>query len=292
MQIEEFYIDRPKSARLFVRQWLPDSDVCAIVIMVHGLGEHSGCYEQWAGRFVDQSVGFIAFDLRGHGRSSGKRGCATLDNMNDDLKFILKRIHKKYPGVPVFLYGHSMGGHIVLNYAIQKGVKVQGIIASSPWLRLVHPPPSWLIGLAASVGVHIFPSLTVKTGIKAEHLTHNGTGTRSTKTDPLMHKKISIKLFTDLWINSNVIMRNKHRLNVPLLLMHGKADQLTSYRASKSFAHNAGKYTEYKQWKGMGHDLLNDTNQEAVFQYALKWILRQVKNHGAVQNSSKMYRVA
>jgi alpha-beta hydrolase superfamily lysophospholipase len=291
MQVEKYCWKRPKSVELYGKLWIPDGSVNALVIMVHGIGEHSGCYDEWAERFTLQSVGFLAFDMRGHGHSSGIRGHASINAVKDDLRAIIKSMHKKFPGVPVVLFGHSLGGHIVLSYAIDKNVKVQGVIASSPWLKLVHPPSPLLIRLAGWAS-HIAPRLTVRTGIKSGQLSQNEAGTKSTKTDPLLHKKISIKLFTDLWMNSETILRNRHRLNIPLLLMHGTADPLTSYQASKSFTQNAGEYTSFKQWRGMHHDLLNDTGYEAVFQYVMKWLTKKVIENGTVQNSRKMYRVA
>ncbi len=290
MQVETCRWDVSERVRLFGKMMLPDASMNAIVVAVHGIGEHSGCYNQWGEKFIDQSIGFLSFDLRGHGRSDGKRGHASLKNLENDLKTVIKYTRKRFPKIPVILFGHSMGGQIVLSYAMSKGVKVQGIITSSPWLKLENPPASWLIKLVKIVS-RIMPSFTASTGIKANRLT-SGASTKSTKTDPLMHKKISVKLFTDLLENGENILRNKHRLNVPLLMMYGDADRLSSYRAGKSFAQNAGKYTEFKLWKGMYHDLYNDTGNEAVFQYVMNWISRLIKNDGAVQNTRKMYRVA
>ncbi len=291
MQEEECCWNISTSVRLYGVLWIPDTPMNALILMVHGIGEHSGCYVRWAQKFVDQSIGFLAIDLRGHGRSTGKRGHATMKEMKNDLKMILKDVRKRIPKIPIVLYGHSMGGQVVLSYALDKGAKVQGVIASSPWLQLVKPPAKIMIR-AAKILSRVAPSLTLTSGVKANQLAHDGMETKSTKTDPLMHKRISVKLFTDLLENGEHIMHSKHRLHIPLLLMHGSADQLTSYHASKMLANNAGKYTEYKQWKGMYHDLHNDTNNEAVFQYVMKWITKLVKNNGSIQNHRKLYRVA
>lgn len=204
---------------------------------------------------------------------------------------VLHDVSQKIPAIPVVLYGHSMGGNIVLNYAMGKHVKVQGIIASSPWLELVKPPSRFLVRLA-KIAVHLMPSMTLSTGIKANQLAHEGTAVKSTKTDPLMHKKISVKLFVDLWESGEIILRSKHRVNVPLLLMHGNADKLVSCQASRSFVHNTGEKTKFKQWNGMYHDLHNDAANEAVFQYVLKWISGLDIKNGKVQNNSKIYRIA
>jgi alpha-beta hydrolase superfamily lysophospholipase len=291
MQVEEYFWKLTRGVSLYGKSWTPDNPVRAVIIMIHGIGEHSGCYAQWAEKFVNKSYGFFAFDLRGHGRSSGKRGHASIKDMESDLKWVIKTVRRKYPKIPVILYGHSMGGQIALSYAIDKRVKVQGIVASSPWLRLAHPPSAFIIRLAKQAS-RIFPGVTVSTGIKREELFFEGVVQKSTKTDPLLHKKISLKLFTDLWQNSERILCSKHKLNVSLLLMHGKSDPLTSCQATNTFAQNSGKHTEFKQWNGMYHDLHEDVNNEIVFQYVEKWISRLVKRYGVVPNSDKMYRVA
>ena len=291
MQVKECYWKRPGSVELYGRLWIPDVPMDALVVMVHGVGEHSGCYDDVAEKFTLQSFGFLAFDLRGHGRSSGIRGHASIKVIKEDLQVIIKKMCKKFPDTPIVLFGHSMGGHVVLNYAVDKKIKVQGIISSSPWLKLVKPPMSLLV-MAAKWASPIVPWITVRTGVRGNQLSQGSTKRKSTKTDPLLHKKISIGFFSDLWANSKVILQNKHRLNIPLLLMHGTADTLTSYQASKSFAQNSGEFTTFKQWSDMHHDLLNDEGNEDVFQYVVKWLSKQIVKNGTVQNSRKMYCVA
>jgi len=260
---------------------IPNGAMNALVIMVHGLGEHSGCYDIWAEKFMRQSVGFLTFDLRGHGNSPGIRGHTSVRSIKNDLQTIIKNMHEKYPDIPLVLFGHSMGGQIVLGYALDHHVKIQGVIASSPWLQLVHPPSSLLLRLARWVS-HIVPCLTVRTGIRADQLSPNSAATKSTKKDPLLHKKISVRLFSDLWKNGGMLLRNRQQINMPILLMHGTDDSLTSFQAGKSFAQNAGKSATFKSWDGMRHDLLNNDDSEYVFQYVIKWLTNNIIENGAV----------
>jgi alpha-beta hydrolase superfamily lysophospholipase len=254
----------------------PNASLNALVIVIHGIGEHCGCYDDLAEKFAVRSVGLFAFDLQGHGRSPGRRGHTSIKTIKDDLRFVIEIMRQRFPDLPVVLFGHSLGGHIALSYAIDGNDKVQGVIASSPWLKMINPPSSLLIGLAKWVSP-VLPWITVQTGIKAGQLAQGGVGVKSSKTDPLLHKKISIKLFTDLWANSKTILCNPHRIRIPLLLMHGTADPLTSCDASESFAQNAGEYATFKQWNDMRHNLLNDTGSEEVFQYIMKWLSKLIK---------------
>ena len=288
LKIENCRWKRSKSVELFGKLWIPDSEMSALVVMVHGIGEHSECYDEWAERFIGQSVGFLAFDLRGHGRSSGMRGHASLHAIKDDLQTIIEDMRRKFADIPIVLLGYSMGGSIVLRYAIEKNVMVQGIIASSPWLELAHPPPHLLIWLA-KLASHIVPWLTVHTGIRADQLSQeNNPRRKTTKTDPMLHKKISIKLFTDLWTNSKIICHNKYQPEIPGLLMHGTADTLVSFKAAKSFAKRNKKYIYLKKWKKMRHDLLNDTGSEMIFRYIIHWLSRNIITNGTVQNNRKL----
>ena len=128
----------------------------ALVIMVHGVGEHSGCYIHWAERFTRRSVGFLTFDLRGHGNSSGIRGHASVRSLKNDLHAIIQNMREKFPDIPIVLFGHSMGGQIVLSCALDHHAKIQGVIASSPWLKLVSPPSHLLLWLVRRIS-HIVP---------------------------------------------------------------------------------------------------------------------------------------
>ena len=254
----------------------PNGEMNILVVMVHGIGEHSGCYVHLAQKFVDQSIGFLAYDLRGHGRSTGVRGHATLKDLKDDLNVIIENMREKFPNIPIVLLGHSMGGQIVTSCAIDQNLDVQGFIASSPWLKLANLPSPFFIRLARWAS-RIVPQWTVRTGIKANQLTHSGTITKSTKKDPLLHKKISIKLFSDLYANSQMIIRLKNlRLNTPFLMMHSDSDKLVSFRAVRKFAHKNRRALFLKKWSKKGHDLFHDDEKDMIFRYVMYWLSKYI----------------
>ena len=291
MRVEKYYWKRTSSVELYGKLYIPDGRMSVLVIMVHGIGEHGECYDEWAKRFALQSFGFLMFDMRGHGRSSGIRGHVCIDAVKDDIRVIVSDMQKKFADIPIVLFGYSLGGQIVLSQAIDGNVMIRGVIASSPLLKLVKPPSLLLVRLAKFAS-YIMPWFTVKTGIKAGQLSRDGNSAKSTKTDPLLHKKISVKLFSDLYAGGEIILRNKCRPDIPVLLMHGDADPLVSYEAVKQYAQNAGKTVTFKKWQGMYHDLLNDVGNEVVFYYTVKWLSKYIIEDGTVQNSRKMYRVA
>ncbi|MDR3094628.1 MAG: lysophospholipase, partial [Bacteroidales bacterium] len=192
---------------------------------------------------------------------------ATLIDLKSDLKAVIQKIHDEHPAAQLVLYGHSMGGLTALSYTTENDPSIAGVIASSPWIELLNPPPLLLIKMA-SVAAKIFPSCCVRTGIKAKQLTLNGSG-KSTKTDPLIHKKISIQLFTDMWNESRRIRQNGFRPNVPILLMFGSQDRLISYQTGEQLAKGA---IEYKLWDETGHDLHLEIGNGRALQYIVKWI--------------------
>jgi len=275
MQVEKCCWKRSESVELYGKVFIPDGSMNALVIIVHGIGQHSGCYDEWAEKFALQSIGVLTFDLRGHGRSPGIRGHTSLNIIKDDLRAIIDGARRKFPNVPIVLFGHSMGGLIVLSMAVDKNAGVQGFIASSPWLKLVRPPSTLLIKLAKWAS-HIAPWLTVRTGIRANQLSQDSATARSSKKDPLLHKKISVKLFSDLLAGSEMLLRNKHELNTPLLMMHGTADPLVSFKASKSFARKNKQMITFLTWRKMRHDLLNDTGKEMVFRHIMRWLSKHI----------------
>jgi len=287
MKFEKYHLERAKSVKLFGKLWIPEGQMATLVIMVHGIGEHSGCYDEWAKKFVGQSMGFLALDMRGHGLSTGIRGHASLHDFKDDLRTIVEDMRQKFPDVPIVLLGHSMGGGIVLNYGVEKNMMVQGVIVSSPWLKLANPPWPILVWLAKVLS-HIVPWLTVRTGIMADQLAQDGNTTKSSKTDPLLHKKISVKLFSDMWINGMTILHKKYRPEIPILLMHGTTDSLVSFKAAKSFSKRNRKFIHFKRWIKMPHDLFNDSRNEMIFKYVIFWLSKQIIKNGTVQNHSTL----
>jgi alpha-beta hydrolase superfamily lysophospholipase len=132
----------------------------------------------------------------------------------------------------------------------------------------------------AKWAARITPWLTIRTGVRAKQLSQNDAGTRSTKKDPLLHKRISIKLFLDLYDNGEALLLGKNRLEIPYLLMHGTADTLVSYKASKLFSRRNSlqnrKIITFRKWRKMRHDLLSDTGKEMVFRFIVFWLSHNV----------------
>lgn len=261
---------------LFIRCWRTENDSRKTVLMIHGLGEHSGRYKEWAAWFNREGFNFVSFDLRGHGKSSGKRGYArSLKVLLDDIDLVYSKIRKMFPDTGIILYGHSMGGNLALNHVIDRNKPLDALIVTSPWLKLEHEPHPFLIWLVKYLQ-KVFPRLGVGNGLSGGSMTHDEEKLKEMREDPLYHKKITLRLFYLMYHSGYFALRNVYKINYPFLLMHGTADQVTSWKASRNYVRNTTQRTHLKLWDEAYHELHNEVNREEVFQYLRNW-LREYK---------------
>lgn len=260
------------NTKLFAQSWQTKEKPKVVINLIHGLGEHSGRYSQWSEWFQNQNCAVLAFDLRGHGRSEGKRGYTpSYQHLMKDIDLLLKKSQLLFPDCPKILYGHSLGGNLALNYVITHHPHIEGIISTSPLLRLFQQPPEWQTLLVKNI-IRIYPSFLAKTRLKASDISHNPEVVKKYKNDPLVHDLITARLYFEIQGASRLILSNKHKVSVPLLLMHGTSDRITSYNASCQFANNTSSNTTFKGWTGMYHELHNENNNVEVFNFIVNWI--------------------
>lgn len=269
---ENFTLTAKDGKSLYGGEWLVENPKAAICL-VHGLGEHIGRYEHVAEFLNANQISFFTTDLRGHGQSEGKRGhTPSHDMLLDDVEELLMYARAEYNDLPLFLYGHSLGGNIVTNYVLKKNTnELAGAIISSPWLQLAFEPPSFQIKLAKFFS-GIFPALTQPNGLDVAHLTNDEVVNQAYANDPLNHNKISTRLFTEAYHEGLWTLENTRKNKIPLLIYHGSEDQITSPEASKLFAERIGEQASYHQWKGIKHEPHNDVKKEEVLEMILAWV--------------------
>lgn len=252
------------------RHALPERPL-AVILFVHGLGEHSGRYIEWGKRFGKAGFAFISFDLPGHGLSSGRRG--TMPSFEKVFRFIdsmIAELQNEFLGVPMIMYGHSLGGGIVLRYLLEKNQGIKAAIATSSWVRLAEKPPRLKL-MIASVAGSLFPGLTQPSGLKTEYLSHDQDVVARYKNDPLVHGMISAGLFLSMTKSAEEVLRNGRDITLPLLLVHGSDDQITSPSGSTELASLAQSST-LKIWDGAYHEVHNDSMRDDHFEFIRKWI--------------------
>ncbi len=271
-----------RSAPQVLARWWPVTAPQGTVVLVHGLGEHSGRYAHVAQALNRAGFAVLAPDLPGHGRSQGRRGHfpsyrGVLDLLEDALA-----LSRRLAGpVPAFLYGHSLGGNLVINYLLRRPqtVGLQGGVASAPWLRLTQPPPRWRVALARSLG-RLLPALTQPNGLDPALLSHDPEVVQAYRDDPLVHPRISAGLFLAVHQAGAWALEHADILRLPLLLMHGTADGLTDSHASAAFAQQAGDLCAFRLWEGLYHELHNEPQKEAVLAEVVRWLQAQLAPAG------------
>lgn len=258
--------------KMFAQSWTAEEDRKILVLLVHGLGEHSSRYEPWAGYFNQRGISFLTMDLHGHGRSEGKKGhIRSLEILLDDIDLLWSKADDLFPDYKKILYGHSMGGNLVLNYIIRRAKLPDALIVTSPWIKLFDEPSPNLLLLTKKLQ-KILPSLTISNRLKAEQISHDPEVVKNYEKDPLNHDRISLTMFHELYEGSYNILRNIHKINAPLLLMHGSGDTITSPAACEMFDSFTSRQTTVKIWPGQFHELHNEFIREEVHTFIISWL--------------------
>ena len=258
--------------RLYAQSWQPDGTAVGVVGLVHGLGDHSSRYAHVAAALAEAGYITMTFDQRGHGKSQGARGDApTYDEQMDDIKRLLAEAGERYPALPRFLYGHSMGGNLALNYALRRRPALQGVIATGPWLRAAFDPPAWRV--RAGRFLHkVRPALLQPSGIDVTAVSRDAAVVQAYRDNPLIHDKISLRMYFSCVNAGRWALERAAEFTLPLLLMHGGADRLTSAAASREFAATIKNGCTYKEWDGLFHEIHNEPEQQQVFAYMIDWL--------------------
>jgi alpha-beta hydrolase superfamily lysophospholipase len=256
----------------------PEENAEAAVILVHGLGEHIGRYSAWAGDLKQEGIGITGVDLPGHGYSGGRRGdIRGIEVIDEIIGRLLVKAVKTFQDTPLFLYGHSLGGCLVLDYILRNEPGIAGAIVTSPWLKLTKAPARAKLLLAAAVR-RVYPGLRQPSGLNAAHLSRDQGVVEKYMTDPLVHDRISVRLFHMATMAASRALAGAHRLKIPLLLMHGSDDLICSPAGSREFA-SMTPMAELEIWNGGYHELHNEFFRQDVFKYITRWINTRIDRH-------------
>jgi len=258
--------------------WEPDGEVRAAVCLIHGLGEHIGRYAHVAAALTEAGYALMGFDLRGHGKSGGPRGhTPSYEALMDDMTGMLDETAKRYPGKPRFLYGHSLGGNMALNYVIRCRPKIAGVIATGSGLRLAFMPPPLKMALVRLLD-RVLPAWQQPNGLDRSALSHDPQVVRDYSADPLVHDKVSLRLVNSMLEAGEWAIQNASEFPLPLLLTHGGADAITSAAGSRAFAERAGSHCTYCEWEGLYHETHNEPQKAAVLARMIAWLDEQLAN--------------
>ncbi len=220
--------------RLFVRSSDPAHRAArGSILITHGMGEHLGRYSHVVQRLNAAGLRVLTWDLRGHGRSEGRRGdIRDYSLLVADLLEIWS-LASSGPK-PVFLYGHSLGGQITLNFAVRHKPAAAGLVITSPWLRLAFVPPRWKVSLAR-IAARVWPSFTQDTDVIPTRLSRDLDFLMAMPDPHLVHHRMSARMFQALTAGAIRASQDAVELLYPILLIHGEHDPVTSVPATRQF---------------------------------------------------------
>ena len=258
---------------LFYRSWPAADQASAVVLISHGLGEHSGRYEHVAAAFNAAGFHVFALDHLGHGQSPGKRAFVSrFSELTDGVAELRAHIAHEYPSMPVYLVGHSLGGLIAASTVLGAAQDYAGLLMTGPALGVPTPPPAWQVLL-----LRVFSA--VAPGLKALELDANAICRDPAVVDdyiadPLVHhENIPARMVVSLFDEGARVMACARDISLPVLLLHGAEDQLTSASASTEFVDMlASSDKQCTIYEGMYHELFNEPEQEAILKTCCEWI--------------------
>lgn len=260
----------------FVQGWEADhGKPKALIALIHGLGEHTSRYAHVGNVLADAGYALVGFDLRGHGKSGGPRGHASsLEAYMQDMRQFFGLLKQRYPDLPHFLYGHSLGGLLTLTYAIQYGRGLKGVMVTSPALRSPLQKQKAKIAMVKLLG-SLLPTLTLLSGLDPVAISRDPDVVQKYIHDPLVHSSTSLGFGKAGLSAVDLCFARAKEFPAPLLMLHGTGDRIAYCSGSEEFAKlvgAAGGNVTLKLWEGLYHELHNEPEKAEVFRFMMGWL--------------------
>jgi len=245
------------------------------VVVVHGFGEHTGRLEAVSTGLIDAGLQVWNFDLRGHGRSSGRRGhIDDWRNYHSDLGQVVQMAYADRPDLPLFLFGHSLGGLIVVEYLLSEPSKLTGAVVSGP--LLVQPRLPWLKFYLGRLLSRAWPTFSIRVRIDPATLSRDREEQGDYEKDPLVHNRGTARLSTEIARIVEWVQEHAGQLSRPLLVAHGGDDRLVPIDGSRKFAERAGSgWVTLLEYPGARHELHHDLDAARYLDDVRRWLREQ-----------------
>lgn len=261
--------------RLFEQSWAPgnESDIQALLIIVHGYGEHSGRYNHVGKFFAEKGFYVAAFDHRGHGQSDGKDTIIkSIDDCAEDVEVFLERIQTRIPGTPGFVLGHSMGGLVVTDFVLKKQPQLNGILLSGAGVKISDEISPFLVKISGVLG-KIAPNMkTIK--LDGDSVSRDPNEIEKYNNDPLNYRG-GVPAATGAAINNAIAYVESHvnEFSLPVRIMYGTEDKLADPTGSINLYENiSSKDKTLVPYEGLYHEILNEPEQKQIMEECLIWL--------------------
>jgi alpha-beta hydrolase superfamily lysophospholipase len=257
--------------KLSYRAW-PKAGAEVTFAVVHGLGDHARRYERFAQAMTRYGFGTFAVDLRGHGKSAGRRGHVDRwSQWTDDVAGFVTYVEGVAGGEVVPL-GHSFGGAALLSTVLEHKVpNAKRFIVSSPALKLKVQVPALKLTLGKAAS-KVLPKLTLNNEVDAKTLSRIPEVVEAYRTDPLVHNKISLRMYSEWTDACKRIFAHAGEIKLPFLILAGTDDQLIDPDGSKELHKLTPSVSELRLLEGRYHEPFNDLDNEEVFSVIAHWL--------------------
>lgn len=263
---------------LYYRQW-PIEALKAVILLVHGMGEHCQRYNPIAQELNQSGYAVCSMDLPNHGRSAGKKGHVdSFDLFQNAVLGLYQRIKNDYPTSPIFILGHSMGGLITTRFLMDHQDKFVGAILSGPAIELPDETPKWQVGLIKGIS-KLFPT-TGLIPIDGSLVSRDKSVIEAYYNDPLINQnKLSAKLLIEFDKTMREVKQGAEVIKLPILLMHGRADQITAPSGSE-WLHDAVQSQDktLKLYEDLYHEIFNEPEAQGVYSDVIEWLNKRNDN--------------
>lgn len=263
---------------LFWQSWAA-ADPQGVIVIIHGLAEHSARYRETAEFFATRGWAVYACDLRSHGLSENPPGAGRVHvnrfaDFLADTDALVKLAKSRHEKLPVYILGHSMGGLITILYAMQNPQNLAGAIVSSPALGThpdFRPPP--LLKLMVGILSRIAPRLLVDSNLDAQAISRDHAVVEAYLNDPLVTNKVSTRWYSEIIKSMKVAHENAHHLQTPMLVMQSGSDRLVDPSAPARWVEaTPNGMTELILWEGFYHEMFNEPEKAKVRNKTLDWL--------------------
>jgi alpha-beta hydrolase superfamily lysophospholipase len=258
---------------LFDQAWLPDGEPRCGLIILHGVCEHSGRYHNLVETLVPQGVAVLSFDLRGHGRSPGRR--VYIDNWQeylDDIHSFIAIIRQGHPNLPLFLYGHSLGSVLAMDYLQDHSLDWQGAVLSALPMSSIEAASPFMVALARFLS-GFWPTFTLKSQVKTKDLARDAAVVQAYENDPLVFQVMTVRWGTEYMKELKNASTVATKINLPLLVIQGKDDRLCEPDAAQAcYDKFSSQDKTFKLYPDRFHEVHNDFGWEEVVQDIGGWL--------------------
>lgn len=261
---------------LHVAHHAPVGHALGILVMLHGFSVHSGRYRHVAAAFAQFGLAVTAFDCRGHGQSTGRRGYVRrFQDFTDDLHEVIGAARRMNPSLPVTILGHSQGGTIALGYALQNRSPLSALLLAAPWLGLKLKIPSWKLVLVTLFG-QIFPTLPSGNELRSEITTRDPAVRARLADDPLVHHVATPRWFSEVRAAQAYILGHASTLRVPTFMGVAADDRLVATEKALAFAAAAGAMVEVKVYDQAFHELFLEPEWMGIVEDFASWVVARL----------------